>query len=63
MPLPDCVPAQMRRVIEVKCWSDNPNDRWSMAEISKNLQRITGTPRPNFAMVSLNKYFMIKGGI
>ncbi|VIO97650.1 Protein kinase domain containing protein [Brugia malayi] len=50
MPLPECVPAQMRRLIEVKCWSDNPNDRWSMAEISKNLQRITGTPRPNFTM-------------
>lgn len=52
MPLPECVPVQMRRIIEVKCWSDNPNDRWSMAEISKNLQRITGTPRPNFTVVN-----------
>lgn len=51
MPLPEIVPVPMRRVIEVRCWSDSPNDRWTMAEIAKNLQRITGTPRPNFSAV------------
>uniref|UniRef100_A0A0M3IMP5 Tyrosine-protein kinase n=2 Tax=Ascaris TaxID=6251 RepID=A0A0M3IMP5_ASCLU len=49
MPLPECTPASMHRLIEVKCWSDNPNERCTMAEVAKNLQRIMGRPRPNFA--------------
>lgn len=52
MPLPECTPASMHRLIEVKCWSDNPNERCTMAEVAKNLQRIMGRPRPNFAAVS-----------
>lgn len=51
MKFPRRVPQPMRRLIEAKCWSDDPNDRWTMAEIAKNLQWITGTPRPNFEAV------------
>ncbi|EPB69498.1 hypothetical protein ANCCEY_11404 [Ancylostoma ceylanicum] len=35
--------------LQVRCWSENPNDRYSMADIAKHLQRILQIPRPDFA--------------
>ncbi|KAK0403108.1 hypothetical protein QR680_016720 [Steinernema hermaphroditum] len=46
MPLPDCTPPEMHPVVEQRCWADNSNDRWSMAEIAHHLERITNMPRP-----------------
>ncbi|KAE9417890.1 hypothetical protein Angca_003495 [Angiostrongylus cantonensis] len=32
----------------VRCWSENPNDRYTMAELAKHLQRTLQIPRPKF---------------
>ncbi|KAK0420756.1 hypothetical protein QR680_014866 [Steinernema hermaphroditum] len=46
MPLPECTPTDMHQIVEVRCWSDSPNDRWAMSEIARALERITGTAKP-----------------
>ncbi|WKY09853.1 hypothetical protein Q1695_002312 [Nippostrongylus brasiliensis] len=48
MELPPNVHPDIQTYIKVKCWSDNPNDRYSMAEIAKHLQRTLQIPRPKF---------------
>uniref|UniRef100_A0A1I7ZZR1 Tyrosine-protein kinase n=1 Tax=Steinernema glaseri TaxID=37863 RepID=A0A1I7ZZR1_9BILA len=45
MTLPDCTPVEMLRIVEVRCWSDSANDRWTMAEIARELERIKGAAR------------------
>ncbi|EYC26400.1 hypothetical protein Y032_0010g1134 [Ancylostoma ceylanicum] len=49
MELPFNVPPDVQTLIKVRCWSENPNDRYSMADIAKHLQRILQIPRPDFA--------------
>ncbi|TKR87157.1 hypothetical protein L596_011606 [Steinernema carpocapsae] len=39
MPLPECTPVELYTLIQVRCWAETPNDRWSMAEIARNLER------------------------
>ncbi|VDP08398.1 unnamed protein product [Heligmosomoides polygyrus] len=34
--------------IKVRCWLENPNDRYSMAELAKHFQRTQQIPRPKF---------------
>ncbi|XGW01712.1 hypothetical protein V3C99_014101 [Haemonchus contortus] len=52
MPLPFFVPPDVQTIIKVRCWSENPNDRYTMPEISKHLQRILQIPRPDFAAIA-----------
>ncbi|KHJ97073.1 hypothetical protein OESDEN_02959 [Oesophagostomum dentatum] len=52
MELPFDVPPDVQQIIKVRCWSENPNDRFSMADIAKHLQRCLHIPRPDFAAVS-----------
>ncbi|ETN77564.1 protein tyrosine kinase [Necator americanus] len=52
MELPFNVLPEVQNIIKVRCWSENPNDRYSMADIAKHLQRILKIPRPDFAAVS-----------
>ncbi|TKR94802.1 hypothetical protein L596_009041 [Steinernema carpocapsae] len=40
MPLPECTPTEMHTMIQVRCWSENPNDRWSMSEIVRCFDRV-----------------------
>ncbi|KAK0406648.1 hypothetical protein QR680_018707 [Steinernema hermaphroditum] len=40
------MPAELYSIIVVKCWSDSPNDRYSMTEITHAFERITGLQRP-----------------
>ncbi|CAJ0930177.1 unnamed protein product, partial [Mesorhabditis belari] len=40
MELPPELNSDVKMVVEIKCWSDNPNERFVMKEISKNLERI-----------------------
>ncbi|CAJ0930242.1 unnamed protein product, partial [Mesorhabditis belari] len=40
MELPPELNPDVKMVIEIKCWSDNPNERFVMKDISKNLERI-----------------------
>ncbi|VDL87652.1 unnamed protein product [Nippostrongylus brasiliensis] len=55
MELPYNVPPEVQSLIKVRCWSDNPNDRYTMADIARYLQRILQIPRPDFAAVRLHK--------
>ncbi|KAK0405116.1 hypothetical protein QR680_017803 [Steinernema hermaphroditum] len=45
MPLPDCTPVELHTLIGVRCWSENPNDRWTMAEIVRHLDRVNKQSR------------------
>ncbi|KAI6185931.1 Tyrosine-protein kinase [Aphelenchoides besseyi] len=45
MPLPSCTPLEMHNIVQ-RCWSVDPNERMSMAEIAHQLEIITGLPRP-----------------
>ncbi|VDM70957.1 unnamed protein product [Strongylus vulgaris] len=51
MELPMNVPPDVQNIIKVRCWSENPNDRYSMADIAKHLQRMLQIPRPDFAAI------------
>ncbi|WKY09856.1 hypothetical protein Q1695_002314 [Nippostrongylus brasiliensis] len=51
MELPYNVPPEVQSLIKVRCWSDNPNDRYTMADIARYLQRILQIPRPDFAAI------------
>ncbi|KAK6756221.1 hypothetical protein RB195_014553 [Necator americanus] len=51
MELPFNVLPEVQNIIKVRCWSENPNDRYSMADIAKHLQRILKIPRPDFAAI------------
>ena len=54
MPLPASVPSDVTKMIETKTWCDSPNERYSMAEVAKFLERHTGLPRPDFAAPSVS---------
>ncbi|VDK82507.1 unnamed protein product [Cylicostephanus goldi] len=51
MELPSFIPPEVQNLIRVRCWSDNPNERYSMPDIAKHLQRILQIPRPDFAAI------------
>ncbi|CAD6199157.1 unnamed protein product [Caenorhabditis auriculariae] len=53
MELPSNVNPDIVGLVKTKCWSENPNDRNSMKELAKSLERITGTARPNFNAISM----------
>ncbi|KAK5975300.1 hypothetical protein GCK32_022614, partial [Trichostrongylus colubriformis] len=40
----------------VRCWSENPNDRFTMAELAKHLQRTLQIPRPKFTENPHNRF-------
>ncbi|VDO97235.1 unnamed protein product [Heligmosomoides polygyrus] len=48
MELPPNVNPEIQVYIKVRCWSENPNDRYSMAELAKHFQRTLQIPRPKF---------------
>ncbi|CAJ0590299.1 unnamed protein product [Cylicocyclus nassatus] len=48
MELPANVHPEIQTYIKVRCWSENPNDRYTMAELCKHLQRTLQIPRPKF---------------
>ncbi|KAJ1348983.1 hypothetical protein KIN20_029872 [Parelaphostrongylus tenuis] len=48
MELPPNVHPHIQVYIKVRCWSENPNDRYTMAELAKHLQRTLQIPRPKF---------------
>ncbi|CAB3404843.1 unnamed protein product [Caenorhabditis bovis] len=52
MPIPPNVNPEISKMITTKCWAENPNERFTMAEIATFLQRTTGIPRPNFAAIA-----------
>ena len=41
--------------IQNKCWPENPNERHSMADCAKHLQRILGVAKPDFASMQNNQ--------
>ncbi|KHJ85629.1 protein tyrosine kinase [Oesophagostomum dentatum] len=45
---PNVLP-EIQNHIKIRCWSENPNDRYTMAELAKHLQRTLRIPRPKFA--------------
>ncbi|CAI5452414.1 unnamed protein product [Caenorhabditis angaria] len=51
MQLPPNVSPEIQNLINIKCWSENPNDRYGMPEICTMLQKFTGVVRPNFAAI------------
>ncbi|KJH42372.1 SH2 domain protein [Dictyocaulus viviparus] len=55
MELPFFVPPEVQNIIKVRCWSTNPNDRYTMAEIAKHLQRILQIPRPDFTAMQADR--------
>uniref|UniRef100_A0A158PAX1 Tyrosine-protein kinase n=1 Tax=Angiostrongylus cantonensis TaxID=6313 RepID=A0A158PAX1_ANGCA len=57
MELPAYIAPEIQNIIKVRCWSTNPNDRFSMADIAKHLQRILQIPRPDFTAVRNTKSF------
>jgi serine/threonine protein kinase len=46
MPFPDGTPNEVSMTVLKKCWSDSPNDRYSMEEMSKFWERTYGYKRP-----------------
>ncbi|KAF1761739.1 hypothetical protein GCK72_009995 [Caenorhabditis remanei] len=40
------------QTLMINCVAENPNDRPTMPEVAITLQRVTGVPRPNFAMIA-----------
>uniref|UniRef100_A0A1I7XFF8 MADF domain-containing protein n=1 Tax=Heterorhabditis bacteriophora TaxID=37862 RepID=A0A1I7XFF8_HETBA len=56
MELPVFVPHEVQNIIKVRCWSENPNDRYAMSDICKHLQRALRIQRPDFNAV----WFLLK---
>uniref|UniRef100_A0A7E4ZXK0 Tyrosine-protein kinase n=1 Tax=Panagrellus redivivus TaxID=6233 RepID=A0A7E4ZXK0_PANRE len=46
MEMPEQTPPEFTYIVKYRCWAENSNDRWHMAEISHNLERLTQLPRP-----------------
>ncbi|CAJ0569536.1 unnamed protein product, partial [Mesorhabditis spiculigera] len=55
MDLPPDMPPDVKQIIEVKCWSDNPNDRFTMKDISKALERILKVDRKKMEELTTKK--------
>jgi len=52
MPFPDLTPSEVSTTILQKCWTDSPNDRYSMEEMCKFWERTYNFKRPSQATVS-----------
>uniref|UniRef100_A0A915EIQ3 Tyrosine-protein kinase n=1 Tax=Ditylenchus dipsaci TaxID=166011 RepID=A0A915EIQ3_9BILA len=52
MPMPPDCPAEVWAIISTHCWSDSPNERWSMPQVTKRLEQITHLQRPRAEPVS-----------
>lgn len=46
MPFPDGTPPEVSGMITIKCWSDGPNERYSMSDACKFWERTFGMRRP-----------------
>lgn len=62
MPLPPAVPSEVVKMIETKTWSDSPNERYTMAEVAKFLERHTNTTRPDFSTLVVSLRGWRRGG-
>lgn len=46
MQFPPDTPAEFSTLVEKYCWAESSNNRWTMKQICKALERITRLPRP-----------------
>jgi len=47
MPFPEGTPIDVMNMVVQKCWSDSPNDRYTMTDVSKYWERAHGMQRPH----------------